>query len=128
MRLHRSFQRGLSASFVVLSLLFFQVATAAYACPGAADAAGMAETMAAGEPCAGMDLDQPLLCYQQAADPSQSFEPVKLATPSPAAIVQVLVLPARPDPASALARPSGAPFEARLPPGTVFRTTLRLRV
>ena len=113
---------------MVLSLLFSQVATAAYACPGVADAAGMAQRMAAGEPCAGMDVDQPLLCRQQAADPSQSFEPVKLAAPSPPAIVQVLVLPVRPDSASALARTASAPFEVGPLPGLVFRTTLRLRV
>ena len=127
MRPRRSFHRCLAASFAAVALLFAQLATAGYACPGAADAAGMAQ-MAAGAPCAGMDVEQPLLCHQQAADPSQSFEPAKAATPTLPAILQVLVLPARPDPASALARPSGAPFEVGLRPAAVFRTTLRLRV
>ncbi|RYF27728.1 MAG: hypothetical protein EOO23_07790, partial [Comamonadaceae bacterium] len=78
---------------VVVSLLFSQLALAVYVCPGASEAAAMSEMMADGEPCEGMDAAQPVLCHQFCADMSLSFKPVKLATPSLPAIVQVLIVP-----------------------------------
>ena len=126
---HRYFRRCTTAFLVVLSLLFSQLALASYVCPGEAEAASMAGmTMVAGEPCEGMDTAQPVLCHQHAADMSLSFEPVKLATPSLPAIVQVLLVPL-----VLVAQGHALPQQARPewqhpPPDPVFLATLRLRV
>lgn len=88
-----SLQRCMTTFLVVLSLLFSQLALAIYVCPGVPDTDSMAEMMATGAPCEGMDMAQPVLCFQHAADMSLSFEPVKLTTPSLPAIVQVVVMP-----------------------------------
>jgi hypothetical protein len=123
----RSIHRRVAAFFVVLSLLFSQLALASYVCPGAAELDAMAEMMAAGEPCEGMDSAQPVLCHQHAADMSLSFEPVKVATPSLPAVVQMLVLPLVP-----LSEVRDLPLqfepEQRPPPDPVFLATRRLRV
>ena len=119
----------MTAFLVVLSLLFSQLALASYVCPGAAGAMATAEmAMAPGEPCEGMDTAQPVLCHQHAADMSLSFEPVKAATPSLPAIVQVLAVPLVP---AALAEPlprQALPERQHSPPDPVFLATLRLRV
>lgn len=117
----------MTAFLVVLSLLFSQLALASYVCPGAAVAAATA-AMAPGEPCEGMDTVQPVLCHQHAADMSLSFEPVKAATPSLPAIVQVLAVPLL---LAALAEPlprQALPERQHPPPDPVFLATLRLRV
>lgn len=125
----RFLHRQTATFFVVLSLLFSQLALASYVCPGAADAAAMAEMMAAtGEPCEGMDAAQPVLCHQHAADMSLSFEPVKAATPSLPAIVQVLAVPL-----VLVSEGHALPQQARPewqhpPPDPVFLATRRLRV
>jgi hypothetical protein len=116
-----------TACLVVLSLLFSQLALAAYACPQADDPA-MAAMRAAGMPCAGMDAEQPALCAEHAAPTAQSFEAVKVPAPSAPAIVQVLELPLVPDAAQAVAIPRTARPETRPPPDPVFLATLRLRV
>lgn len=125
---HRPLHRCVTAFSVVVALLFSQLALASYVCPGAADAASMAEMMAAGEPCDGMDSAQPVLCHQHAADMSLSFEPVKVATPSLPAIVQVLVVPLVLEAQLASATPVAAAPELRPPPDPLFLSTLRLRV
>ena len=88
----RSINRLTTLFFVVLSLLFSQLALAYYVCPGQADAAAMAKMMAAGEPCEGMDRAQPVLCHQHSAGAAQSFEAVKLPAASLPMVVQVLSL------------------------------------
>jgi hypothetical protein len=118
----------MTAFAVVISLLFSQLALASYVCPGATDAVAMAEMMVAGEPCEGMDAAQPVLCHQFAVDMSLSFEPVKVATPSLPAIVQVLVVPLLLEAQLAVAFPVAAAPELRPPPDPVFLSTLRLRV
>jgi hypothetical protein len=120
--------RCMTAFIVVLSLLFSQLALANYVCPGVPDAVAMAEMMAAGEPCSGMDSAQPVLCHQYAADMSLSFEPAKLATPSLPAVIQVLVVPFVLEAQLAAALPVAAPPQARPPPDPLFLSTLRLRV
>lgn len=117
-----------TAFFVVLSLLFSQLALASYVCPGDAEAAAMAARMASGEPCEGMDEAQPVLCFQHAADAAQSFEAVKVPAPSLPMVVQVLVLPLLLDAVQASARPEAATAETRPPPNPLFLSTLRLRV
>ena len=114
--------------FMVLSLLFSQLALANYACPGQAESAAMSAMMAAGEPCDGMDQAQPVLCHQYAAGAAQSFEAVKLPAPSLPALVQVLVVPLVPDPPTAVAAIAAAGPEAHAPPDPLFLSTLRLRV
>jgi hypothetical protein len=118
----------MTAFAVVLALLFSQLALASYVCPGEADPAAMAEMMAAGEPCSGMDSAQPVLCHQHAISMSLSFEPVKVATLSLPAIVQVLVVPLVLEAQLAAATPVAASPELRPPPDPIFLSTLRLRV
>ncbi len=124
----RSIHRLTTTFFVVLSLLFSQLALANYVCPGQADAAAMAEMMAAGEPCEGMDQTQPVLCHQHSAGAAQSSEAVKLPTASQPMVVQVLVLPLVLDAVEAETLPATSAPEARPPPDPIFLSTLRLRV
>ena len=118
----------MTALFVVMSLLFSQLALAAYVCPEETDLAAMAETMASGEPCEGMDPVQPALCAEHSAGTAQSFEPIKLPTPSLPVVVQVLELPLVLDAVAASTIPKVARPEARPPPDPLFLSTLRLRV
>ena len=114
--------------FVALSLLFAQLALANYVCPGQMDTAAMAEMMASGEPCSGMDQVQPSLCHQHSTGAAQTSEVVKLPVASQPAIVQLLVLPVVLDAAMSAAAPIAASSEARPPPDPIFLSTLRLRV
>jgi hypothetical protein len=125
-RRHR--QRLTTIFVVVLSLLFSQMALASYVCPTQSGAAAMAEAMAAGQPCEGMDPAQPALCHQHCVGAAQSFEALKLPCASLPAIVQVLVLPAALDIALTTVAPSASTPEARPPPDPLFLATLRLRV
>jgi len=124
----RSLHRLSTTIFVVLSLLFSQLALANYVCPAQADAAAMASMMAAGEPCEGMDQAQPMLCHQHSASAAQSFEAVKLPAASLPIIVQVLVMPQVLQAGEAEALPAASAPEARSPPEPLFLATLRLRV
>ena len=120
--------RRVTAFFVVLALLFAQLALARYVCPGAAGALAMAEAMAAGEPCQGMDAAQPVLCHQSAAAATPTFEIAKLAAPAAPSAVRVLVVPAVFEADRAIALPFEATSQARPPPDPLFLATLRLRV
>ena len=128
MRRRRTPHRLLTTFFVALSLLFSQLALANYVCPGTNDMSAMAEMMAAGEPCEGMDQAQPVLCHQHAASAAQSFEMIKVATPTMPAIVQVLTVPLALEAQRAAALPVALASEARPPPDPLFLSTLRLRV
>jgi hypothetical protein len=123
-----SLHRLVTTFFMVLSLLFSQLALASYVCPGKGDAAAMAEMMASGAPCTGMDDAQPALCHEHAAASAQSFEAAKVPTPSLPMVVQVLQLPLVLDAAEAQALPPASTAEARPPPDPLFLSTLRLRV
>ena len=127
MRRH-SVHRLTATFFVVLSLLFSQLALANYVCPGQADAEAMAQTMAAGAPCEGMDQAQPVLCHQHAAGTAQSFEAVKLPAASLPMVVQVLVMPLVLQAVDIEALPAASAPEARPPSDPLFLSTLRLRV
>lgn len=126
--LRRRRNRLLTTFFVVLSLLFSQLALASYVCPAEADAAAMAAMMASGEPCSGMDREQPVLCHQHSAGAAQSVEAVKVPASSLPAIVQVLVVPLMLQAAQAVAAPVAVYAQARPPPEPLFLSTLRLRV
>lgn len=123
-----SLHRCLTAFLVVLSLLFSQLALASYVCPGTPDTDSMAEMMATGAPCEGMDMAQPVLCFQHAADMSLSFEPVKLTTPSLPAIVQLVVMPVVLASEGLELPRQAVPERQHPPPDPVFLSTLRLRV
>lgn len=123
-RLHRL----TTAFFVVLSLLFSQLALASYVCPQQADPAAMAEMMAAGMPCEGMDPDQPVLCAEHSSSAAQSFEAVKVPTVSLPMVVQVLELPMVLDALEVGTISAEATTEAQPPPAPLFLSTLRLRV
>ncbi len=124
---HRRPFRCLTGFFLVLSLLFSQLALANYVCPGQSDRAAMA-AMTAGEPCQGMDDIQPVLCHQHGTGSSQAVEQLKAAAPTLPALVQVLFL-LSPDLSSrALTLPVSGKPEVRPPPDPLFLSTLRLRV
>lgn len=125
---HRRIHRLTITFFVMLSLLFSQLALAAYVCPGQTDVQAMAEMMAAGAPCEGMDPQQPALCHQHAADPGKTFEVVKLPAVSLPAVIQVLELPLVLDAEVMVGSFAAAPTEVRPPPDPLFLSTLRLRV
>jgi hypothetical protein len=124
----RSVHRLTTTFFVVLSLLFSQLALASYVCPGQSDAEAMAAMMAAGQPCEGIDQAQPALCHQHSAGTVQSFEAIKLPAASQPVVVQVLELPLVLDAGEAVALPMAATAQARPPPDPLFLSTLRLRV
>lgn len=124
----RTLHSCLTALFVVLSLLFSQLALASYGCQGVQDADSMSEVMASGAPCEGMDMAQPVLCFQHAADLSLSFEPVKLTTLSLPAIVQVVVMPLVLVSEGHVLPPQAVPERQHPPPDPVFLATRRLRV
>ncbi|MEP7302070.1 MAG: hypothetical protein ABI699_11120 [Caldimonas sp.] len=124
----RHFPRCKTVVLVVLSLLFSQMALAAYVCPAKANPAGMAEMMAAGMPCERADAALPALCHQHAVDLSRLFELAQAASPSLPAVIQVLPIPAAPDPNDALMVPPASTPEAQPPPDPIFLFTLRLRV
>jgi hypothetical protein len=113
--------------FVVLSLLFSQLALANYLCPAEAPPPPMAAMMAAGVPCEEMDASQPTLCHQHAADPGQVVQAAQVLSPSLPAVLQVLVI--RPVLfTDAVAIPRASTPEAQPPPDPIFLATLRLRV
>jgi hypothetical protein len=124
----RAIHRLTATFFVVLSLLFSQLALANYVCPGQADTTAMAKMMAAGEPCEGMDQAQPVLCHQHSAGAAQSFEAAKLPVASLPMVVQVLVMPFVLEAVEVEALPAASAPEARPPPDPLFLSTLRLRV
>lgn len=128
MPFYRSAHRCKTIFLMVLTLLFSQLALANYVCPGTSAAAAMVETMAAGEPCDGMDMAQPVLCHQFKVNAPQSLEQAKVATPTLPAVIQVLVVPAVRDAASTEALTVEDRTEARPPPDPIFLSTLRLRV
>jgi hypothetical protein len=122
------FHRLTAAIFVVMSLLFSQLAMANYSCPAEVKAAAMAEMAASGMPCDGMDKAQPALCHEHSTSVPQSFEAVKLPVASLPMVVQVLELPFVLDAADAGMTPFASTPEARPPPDPLFLSTLRLRV
>lgn len=124
----RKLHRLSTSILVMLALLFAQLALAAYVCPGQAGSGAMADMAAAGEPCQGMDDQQPVLCHQYAADAGKTFEAAKLPAASPPAVVLVLEIPRVIDDYLALAAPAAAASRTRPPPDPLFLSTLRLRV
>lgn len=124
----RNFLRCKTVVLVALSLLFSQLALAAYVCPAEAGPAGMAEMIASGMPCEGADEAQPNLCHQHAVDLARLVKLAQAASPSLPALIQVLVIPAKPEPSEAVAMPHAATPEAQPPPDPLFLATLRLRV
>jgi len=123
---HRLLSRK-TVAFVVLSLLFSQLALANCLCPADAPPQDMAAMMAAGVPCEEMDKTQPALCHQHAADPGQVVQAAQVLAPSLPIVVQVLWLPVVLS-ADAVAVPRASTPEAQPPPDPIFLATLRLRV
>ena len=117
-----------TALFLVWSLLFAQLALAQYVCPRQADAEVMAQMMADGVRCEGMDPQQPALCHQHAADPGKTFEALKLPVATLPAIVQVIELPLVLHAEASGSVPPAVRAPARPPPDPLFLSTLRLRV
>jgi hypothetical protein len=114
--------------FVVLSLLFSQLALANYLCPAQAPAPPMAAMMAAGVPCEEMDTTQPALCHQHTADLGQVVQAAQVLAPSLPALIQVLVVAPLFSVTDAVDVPRTSTPEAQPPPDPIFLATLRLRV
>lgn len=105
--------RLITVLFALCSLLFMQLAVAAYACPGSklSEAAAMAE---AGMPCAGevslsMDDEQPGLCHAHCQSAQQTVEKVQAPSPIDAVAVGFAFTISR-----ALATPPPDPVQAPL--------------
>lgn len=134
----RQARRLTTTMFVVLSLLFSQLALANYVCPPAApvQSAPMPTEMTVGEPCESMgmeagkamDLDQPVLCHQHCVNAAQSFDPVQVPTVSLPAVVQVLFVPLLLDASASESIVFAHAGRERPPPDPLFLSTLRLRV
>jgi hypothetical protein len=105
-----------------------QLALANYVCPQQQDVEAMAEVMAVGMPCEGMDMDQPALCAEHSSSAPQSFETVNVPAVSAPMVVQVLELPLELEARQARAVPWTATPEAQPPPDPLFLSTRRLRV
>jgi hypothetical protein len=121
--------------FVVLSLLFSQLALANYVCPPAQSSEGEQRVMqmAPGAPCEGMrelpmDQGQPVLCHQHCVNAPQSFDPLHVPTVSLPAIVHAHVVPLPDVSGSGEAPAYGETGRPRPPPDPLFLSTLRLRV
>jgi len=114
--------------FVVLSLLFSQLALANYLCPAEAPPQDMAAMMAAGVPCDEIDKEQPALCHQHATDLGQVVQAAQVLAPSLAAVIQVLFVVPLLSGTEAVAIPRASTPEAQPPPDPIFLATLRLRV
>jgi len=127
MRPYRQRSRRPTSWFVVVALLFSQLALASYVCPGLSDDERMSEMVLSGMPCDGDDPASPVLCHQHAIDASQSFEKAKVSEPSLPAVVQMLVLPSLVDWARSVVVPFEERPEVRPPPDPLFLQTLRLR-
>ena len=123
-RLHR-----LSSTFlVVLALLFSQLALASYICTVVPGASQATMEMPGGEPCEGMDAEQPNLCFQHCSDAPQNFDPLKAPTAGVPAVAQVLLVHLDLDDALDGAHRARSPAEILAPPDPLFLSTLRLRV
>ncbi len=123
MKLPRT-QRAFAALFTVLSLLFTQLAVAAYACPDLAAEAMAAKVMQEAMPgCTDMGIGKPGLCHAHCASGHQSldapaaphvgaFIPSGLVTVLPVCAVFNSVLPTRVN-ATLLARSTAPPLAIR---------------
>ena len=114
--------------FVVLALLFSQLALANYLCPAEAPPQDMAAMMAAGVPCDEIDKAQPALCHQHATDLGQVVQAAQVLASSLAAVIQVLRVVPLLSETEAIAIPRASTPEAQPPPDPIFLATLRLRV
>lgn len=129
----RATQRLTITLWVVLSLLFSQLALANYVCPPTAEAQSeaMALSMARGEPCDSMAMDrdvgQPVLCHQHCLSAPQSSDfPPAPAVSLPLAL-WVLVVPLLTEATEDIAVLRAEVGQTRPPPDPLFLSTLRLR-
>ena len=130
--------RSATTFFVVLALLFSQLALAKYVCPSASAQSEdmVVMEMAPGEPCEGMgvaagkgtDQEQPVLCHQHCVNAPLSFDPVQVPAVSLPAVVQVLVVPLVLDAGATESVAFARVGRERPPPDPLFLSTLRLRV
>jgi hypothetical protein len=134
--MHAVPRRRLTTTFwVVLSLLFSQLALASYVCTPAVTPGDLAAMeMGAGQPCEGMAMEatldpvRPGLCLQHCVDAPLSFEPVQVPSASLPALVQVLFLPVLADAGDRVLARLAETSSSRPPPDPLFLSTLRLRV
>ena len=130
----RTIQRLTITLWVVLSLLFSQLALANYVCPPTAEAQSeaMALAMARGEPCESMsmerDVGQPVLCHQHCLNAPQSLDSPQIPGVSLPLALWVLVVPLLTEATEDIAVLRAEVGQTRPPPDPIFLSTLRLRV
>ena len=129
----RATQRLTITLWVLVSLLFSQLALANYVCPptAAAQSEAMALSMARGEPCDSMamerDVGQPVLCHKHCLSAPQSSDfPPAPAVSLPLAL-WVLVVPLLTEATEDIAVLRAEVGQTRPPPDPLFLSTLRLR-
>lgn len=119
----------LSTTFlVVLALLFSQLALASYICAVIPAASQANMEMPGGEPCEGMDAEQPNLCFQHCSDAPQNVDPLKVPTAGVPAVAQVAVIHLVLGDTLDRAHRARSRPETLAPPDPLFLSTLRLRV
>ena len=126
----RAIHRLTTTLLVVLSLLFSQLALAAYICSTDQKACGAmtAMEMHGEEPCEGMDAAHPALCFQHCSEAPQTFDPLKVPAVSLPAVVQVLVVPLVIDLDGTREKVAVSRTPNHPPSDPLFLSTLRLRV
>lgn len=130
----RAIQRLTTTLWVVLSLLFSQLALASYVCPPTAETQNeaMALSMARGEPCESMEMDrdieQPVLCHQHCLNAPQSLDSPQTPVLSLPLVLWVLVVPLLSEATEDIAVLRAEAGQTRPPPDPVFLSTRRLRV
>jgi len=132
----RSIHRLTATFFMVVSLLFSQLALANYVCPAAAEAAPATMAMSPGEPCESMAMDagitmdeeQQVLCHQHCVDAPQSFEPAQAPVVSLPMVMQELAVPLLLDAGATKSVVFAQAGRERPPLDPLFLSTLRLRV
>jgi hypothetical protein len=116
----------LIACFLVMTVLTYGIAMAAYACPQLA-AAPVEEMAMEGMPCAEMDKEEPVLCAEEQSGVRLALEHVATTpVPGPLTITSVMPAPSPVVPSVPVAVQGDVPLE----PGTgpPYLRTLRLRI
>ena len=124
--------RIIAVALAIVSMLFMQLALAAYVCPAMPPAMQEGAEMAMAMPgCAGMDIEQPVLCHAHAQDQAskQSLDKPDLPLVTPFIATQ-LVQTLRPAPQSVTAaRPviaAQSGLHATAPPIAIRHCCFRL--
>lgn len=116
----------LIACFLVMTVLTYGIAMAAYACPQLAPAP-VEEMAMEGMPCAEMDKKEPVLCAEEQSGIQLALEHVAtMPVPGPLTITSVMPAPSPADPSVLAVMRGNVPPESGT--GPPYLRTLRLRI